>query len=208
VTSAELGAFASLIAASGLVIFLILVGVPAVARLLFRYRLETVRDDCVDAVLDGQLPSDPSVKAFVGSVDRLATRARDLTLPRAVAMYITFLRFGVPENALPEPACYRELEPAQHKLMDEFERRRGAALWSYLTWGSLMGWVLAPALVAIAHRVSPVGRFVKPADALPKLTRDAVLCSDQSSSPLAVEWVSRRLFAHRYDHDPVARTRA
>lgn len=189
VTSSGVGSFVSLIAAAALVIILILIGIPSLARILLRYRLDTLRDDCVDAILDGKLPRDSSVQSFIRSVERIGPRARLLTLSRAIAMYLAFVKLGTPVSDLTIAPSYHHLTSDERKLMSDFDSRRQAALWSYLIWGSPMGWAIAPVLLVINRRVSPSSPVAKPEDALPKLTREAALCAEQSPNSATVEWM-------------------
>jgi hypothetical protein len=198
VTSTELGVFATLIATSAVVIVLILTGVPRLARLLFRQRLETIRDDLVDAVLDGRLPREASLQSFIKSLDQVGDQARLLTLPRAIAMYLALVKLRVPNATLGPVDSFGSLESDERRLMHEFEKRRQSALWSYLTWGSPLGWAMAPLLVAITRHIHPVGKLADAEEALPRLTDEAVLYGgDETSSPGAVGWIrgARHLIA-------------
>lgn len=199
VTGAALGSFIILIAASAIVIVLVLTGGPALARLLVRHRLEAIRDDCVDAVLDGWLQRDESVDHFIRSVERTARCARRVTLLRSLAMYIAIVKLQVSRAEFPTAPSYCDLNPAERKFMHGLEKRQLDALWSYLTWGSPMGWAIAPLLIAINRRVRRTAKVATPKDALPCLTRDAALCNEQSESPATVQWVngSHHLFAPR-----------
>jgi hypothetical protein len=104
-------------------------------------------------------------------------------------MYLALVKLRVPDAALRPAENYRELEPEERKLMHDFERRRQAALWSYLIWGSPLGWVIAPLLVAIDRLINPAGSLAKAGGALPWLTDQAVLGAEQGSNAATVDWV-------------------
>lgn len=196
-TSAQLGSLVTLVTASAVVIILVLFGTPRLARLLFRHRLESIRDDCVDAILDDRLRREPPVDSFLGLVDYAAEHARWLTLPRALAMYAAYAGLGVDVTELAAIPSYCELEPAERKIMHDLDSRCQAAFWSYMTWGSPFGWVIG-LLTLIARRVHPGSKFAKTENALPTITREA-MCSERSAYPAAAQWASgsRHLFAGR-----------
>ena len=58
-TDAQAATFVTLLAALTCLFLLVILGVPRLARLLFRHRLEVIRDDCMDAILDDQLREAP-----------------------------------------------------------------------------------------------------------------------------------------------------
>lgn len=188
-TGAQLSSFAVLIAASAVVIVALMLGVPVVARVLFRDRMEAVRDDCVDALIEGRLQRDDSVRLFIESADQTAKSARLLTLPRAFAMSMAYTKLGV--SKAPDKKSYCELSPGERKLMHDLEGRRRTAILSYAIWGSPAGWALAPFLRMAARKEGQTGQIAKSRDALPKITSEAAMSEEQCASPAPapVRWV-------------------
>lgn len=98
-TSAQAQWFWALIVACAFVFALVLAGCPGLARLLFRHRLEGIRDDGVDAVLDGRLRRDDPVRTFLNVLELIAAHARWVTPARGVAMVSGLRDLGVDDPA-------------------------------------------------------------------------------------------------------------
>jgi hypothetical protein len=167
VTGADVGSFVSIVAASVLVMALIVTGIPALARVLFRHRVEALRDECVDAILDGKLRPEPTVESFIRSTEQIGSRARRLTLLRAITMYIALVRLQTPRSVLPAQATYSDLEPDEARIFSDLERRYKDAFWSYLSWGSATAWIIAPLLKVIFRRVNPKADVATEREVLP-----------------------------------------
>ena len=89
-----------------------LAGLAWLARLRFRHRIETIRDDGVLAVIDGVLPRTPAVTGYLAALDGLAARPRRPGIARAAAW--------------PGPAR-ASLTRGQQQLMDDLSQRVRAA---------------------------------------------------------------------------------
>lgn len=187
-TSTQIESFATLIAASGVVIILVLVGGPALARLLFSSRLEAIHDAAVDAVLDGQLQPEHPVTIFTEAVDHAAEHPRWLTLARSGAILRALKDLGVDDpTELVSQLSYSELEPHERKIMFALEQRTFAAFRSYLIWGSPLGWVVAPLMFLIHFH--PGKKFTKTDRAVPAVAREA-MCGDSGAYRKAARWAS------------------
>lgn len=191
-TSSDVGSFVSLIMASALVITLILVGIPGIARIVFHFRVEAVRDECMDAILAGRLRPEPSVQSFIRSTEEIGARARRLTLLRAAAVYVALVQLQAPRTVLPEPPSYDDLEPNERALMGNLEERYQNAFWSYLNWGSPIAWLIAPLLRVIGHRIDPASRIVRPRDAVPALTYEAAVGREHDPISATAQWLGAR----------------
>jgi hypothetical protein len=182
----QVESFATVITALAVVIVLILTGVPLLARLLFRRRLEAIRDDGVDALLDGHLRQEPPVENFLSAVDRAGRYARWMTLARSAAILRAFVDLGCDPDEMLAPETYSELTEPERAIVAGLEGRVETAFRSYLIWGSPLGWAIAP-LVLIASRVRPDGKLAKTEDALPVLARET-MCPDQVRHPTVALW--------------------
>lgn len=154
-TGSDIGSFVSLIAACVIVLTLIVTGIPYLARVLFRHRVEVLRDECVDAIFDGKLRPEASVKSFIRSTENIGPRARRLTLLRALVTYVALVRLQTPRSVLPPPPSYPDLGPDEQLIMGALDKRYQDAFRSYLSWGSATAWIVAPLLKVIFHRVNP-----------------------------------------------------
>jgi hypothetical protein len=178
-----------LIATCTTIVALVLTGCPRLARLLFRHRLECIRDDGVDAVLDGRLRQSEPVRTFLRAMDLIATHARWVTLARGVALVSGLRDLGANPGAQAAACDCRGLPAGERQIMAELEARVEAAFRSYLIWGSPAGWVITP-LVTLAGRVRPGGKIAKTEDALPVIAREAVR-ADPANYPKTARWVLR-----------------
>jgi hypothetical protein len=155
VTSAQAVAFASMLVAASAIFLLLFIGVPRLARLILVYRVEIIRDDCMDAILADRLPETPSVSRFLGLTDTLATLPYLFTLPRL----LTMSRAMITAHAGPAPwPGYDDLSPGEQSVMIQLEHRFYSAYTSYLNWGSPASWVLRP-VGLIIRRIRPSGAF-------------------------------------------------
>jgi len=152
-TGTQLATFTTLVVTAVLMIVLLIIAGPRLARMLFRHRFDTIRDDCMDAILGGQLPPDaPTVQEFMQLVDDAISECSQLTLARLLSLHLALAQSGVDldgDTSLPGIA---ELEPDQRQLLEGLDLRAQAAFISYLTWGSPLGWALVPFL-QIASRL-------------------------------------------------------
>jgi len=195
VTGAQIESFVTLIAASAVVIILVFVGVPRLARLLFRHRMESIRDDGVNEILDGRLRREPPVDMFLETVDHAAEHARWVTFARSAAILLALKDLGVEDpSEVARAPSYCELESGERKIMHDLEERTYAAFRSYMIWGSPLGWAIAP-VALIASRLHPESKLAKTEDALPALARDA-MSGDQGSHPKTARWAAGS--GHRY----------
>lgn len=194
----QIETFMTLVAAFGAVIVLVIRGAPALARLLFRHRLEAVHADAVDAILDGQLRLEPPVKAFMRIVEQGEEHARWMTLPRSLAVLRALYDLGV-ENpgALARRPSFCDLDQSERKIMHSLEDRLYAAFQSYMIWGTLLGWLFAPVMFT-TRRWRRGGKRAQTDSSLPNVARDA-LYGDLSKYPKAARWAarSRHSYAHR-----------
>jgi hypothetical protein len=198
-TGTQILTFATLAVACCVVVALVLIGVPRLARLLFRQRLESIRDDCMDAIFDGRLRRAVPVDEFLTAVESTRKRAQWITLPRAIAAYNAYhdLDFNMVDLAT-EPS-YAGLRPGEERVMRSLEARAESAFKAYLQWGSPAGWILAP-LMLIRSRLHPSSKPGMTEDAL-NLARGAVL-SPRGDYPVAALFTSRA-----EAHHVAARTR-
>jgi hypothetical protein len=188
VTSTQVESFGTLIAAAGVLVGIVLVGGPSLARLLFRSRLEAVHDAAVDAILDGRLQPERSVKAVVQAVDHAAEHARWMTLARNAAMLRALNDLGIDRPTELFPALsYSGLQPSERKLMHDLEERTYAAVRSYMIWGSPLGWVLAPFILLMNFQPGKI--FTKTNTGAPAVAREA-MCVDSDTYRRAARWVS------------------
>jgi hypothetical protein len=197
-TSAQAQSFATLITALAVVLTIVLAWAPKLARLLFRHRLDAIRDEGVDAILDGRLRQEPPVDAFLQAVDQGRKYARWLTLARNVAILSAPADLGVDDPiVMHSPNSSWELDGHERKIMHGLEQRIADAFRSYLIWGSPLGWALAP-IALIASRTRPGGELAKAEDALPALARETMR-AHASSYPKIAQWAagSRHSYAER-----------
>jgi hypothetical protein len=190
VTSAQAESFWALIAASVVMLALVLTGCPGLARLQFRRRLESIRGDGVNAVLDGRLSREEPVPTFLRSLDLIAVHARWITLARGVALASGLRDLGVgdPDDLAPAPG-YCHLPAGERQIMHDLETRVETAFRSYLIWGSPAGWATAP-LVILASRIRPGGKIARTENALPVVAREAVR-GNAASHAKTTRWALR-----------------
>jgi hypothetical protein len=183
------------LAVAACLILAIFVGIPYLVRLTFRARLEVIRDDCMDAILDGRLAREKSVCEFLQVMDNSAEIARRSTLSRALATFLALRQLGVrdPRELVSSPD-YCDLEPSQQEVMESFEERNFAAVRSVILWGSPLGWLLAP-VAWLASRYHPQGELAKTDNALPLVAREVVCERSELASMLQRR--SRHSFAGR-----------
>jgi hypothetical protein len=189
VSSAQIAVAATLAIAIAALFLLIILGIPLMARLLFTKRMEIIRDDCVDAILNDKLRETQSVERFIRVVETGTEISRRLTLPRIFAVARAAVDIGIDIKSMTRAPKYTDLVPSERHLMQELDSRLCAAYVSYLTWGSPAALILKPFL-AIASRVHHNSEMVKAEDALPAVARETLRAGAVQSSVL----VPRRLF--------------
>jgi hypothetical protein len=183
----QVESFGTLIAVSAVLVVIVLVGGPALARLLFRSRLEVVHDIAVDAILDGDLQPEHPVKTFIEAVDHAAEHPRWLTLARGVAMLRALEDLGIEDpTKLAPQLSYRGLQPSERELMHELEQRTYAAFRSYMIWGSPLGWAVAPFIFLV--KFHPGKRFTKTDKTVPAVARE-VMSVDSDDYRRAARWI-------------------
>jgi hypothetical protein len=190
----QTASFTTLIAALVLICLLVIIGVSRLARLLFRHRLEVIRDECVDAILEGHLHKTPSVRHFLRTVEAGTAVSHVLTLPRLFALAEAMIDVGVPIESIALPTCYADLEPAERKIMYRLEDGLCSAYRSYLNWGSPASWPRRP-FVCLAGLIHPSGRTAKAKEALPAVAREEL--EDTGVRPPTLP-STRHLLAGRY----------
>ena len=193
-TSTQTASFVALIAALVLIYLLAIIGVSRLARLLFRHRLEVIRDDCVDATLEGRLPETPSVRRFLHTVETGAAVSHVLTLPRLFALAQALVDMGVHIEEVALPTCYADLQPVERKIMYQLEERLCCAYKSYLNWGSPASWARRP-FISLAGLLRPSGRTAKAKEALPAVAREELEDTTVRPSPALLS--PRHIFAGR-----------
>lgn len=149
VASGQVGVFAVWVAAVVVNTTLVFAVAPALARTIFRSRLDEIRDEIMDAVLAGGLTMAEPVEEFLQGLKVQNRIARRLTLLRVAAIVLELRRIGV-DFGRSSAASFAQLEPHERKLLHAFAKRVNHALSAYLMWGSPLGWVAAP-LVYLAR---------------------------------------------------------
>ena len=189
-TSGQEESFWALIITVCVLLALVLVGGPSLARLLFRSKLEGIRDDGVDAVLDGRLRQEAPISAFLGVVDDMARHARWVTLARGVALVNGLRDLGVDDpGEIASKPRYDDLPCGERTIVRDLEIRVQAALRSYLIWGSPAGWAIAP-LVVLASHIRPGGKFARTEESLPVVAHEA-LHGDPAREWKTTRWALR-----------------
>lgn len=172
-TSAQVTAFVTLVLAIIALFVLVIRGVPQIARLLFLRRIEVIRDECMDAVLDGRLRETRSVGRFLKAIDVGADIAPHVTLARMFAVARAMVDTGRDTGSMARSPRFSDLSPAEREFMHTLDERLYRAYISYLTWGSPAALVLKPYLV-LAGRFRRGGRIVKAEDAMPAVARETL----------------------------------
>ena len=172
-TSAQTATFVTLLAALICLFLLVILGAPCLARLLFLHRLEVIRDDCMDAVLDDRLREAPSVELFLKVTETGAALPRQLTPPHLYAASRVIVDAGIDIADLAPPPTYEDLGPDERGIMDELDKRMRMAYTAYLKWGSPASWILRP-LVFLASRIHPGSDLAKTKVALPDVARETL----------------------------------
>lgn len=131
---------------------------PALARTIFRERLDAVRDDCMDAVLAGRLAMTEPVEQFLRALKVQNHIARELTLVRVGMIVVSLRRIGADFTAAGRGVSFADLKPEERKLLHAYAGRVNAALSSYLVWGSPLGWVLAPLIFILSRLLNARSR--------------------------------------------------
>lgn len=170
-TSAQTATLGALTGSLVIPFLLAVIGVPRLARLVFLHRLEVIRDDCIDAILEDRLTEADSVSRFLQVAETGADLPRFLTLPRLFALSRAMVDAGIDVENVAPPPSYSDLRPGERQLMRELDGRMSAAYKAYLNWGSPASWVLRPARFLISH-IHPSSAFVKAEVAVPAVARE------------------------------------
>jgi hypothetical protein len=150
----------------GLAWYVLFVGTPDVIRSMYRYRLWALRDEFVDAVIAGELPSDRRSREVLEILENSIRSARSFTIVKVLLSFWFARRAGFVEAAEQELAS-RPPHPA-----DEYEERLMNISRRYLLLTSPSGW-LAPIWLPIGWAVYRLVNWRRPI-ILAKRPRDLV----------------------------------
>lgn len=179
-TSTQTASLAALAGALFLLFMLVIVGIPRLARLLFRYRLEVLRDECMDAILDDRLREAGPARRFLRAVEAGAAVPHLLTMPRLFAIAQALVDAGVDLQELAPPPDYTDMLPHERRIMDRLDTRLSDAYRSYLDWGSPAIWVRRPCLWLLSW-IRPASDIVKAREVLPAVARETL--QDSTAKP-------------------------
>jgi hypothetical protein len=141
--------------AGGAVVVFALIAVPYLARQAFRARLGEIRDDTVDALLDGRLPRGATADAFLEILAVTAGRLAAASLTDNILAALDYCRQGISRPAARlSPAGAAGLRPAEREIMRKLENRACDAYQQFIIWASPVGWLTAPAILA-RRRLAP-----------------------------------------------------
>jgi hypothetical protein len=189
-TDAQEAVFAVMLGTLVALCLIVIVGIPAVTRLMLRLRLEAIRVDCVDAVLCGRLRNLQSVQRFIADTESSAARPRSLSLPRVFAAYVAMTSLGIDAREMDLPQRRAELDDAESKFMDGLEERLCDAYRSHLKWGTPMSWLLRP-VISLLGSDHPNIASVPAEGPLPAVAREAFQSTDRHAS-------AKSLMRHMY----------
>ena len=178
-----------------LLFLLVVVGVPYLARLLFIRRLESIRDDCFDAILQDRLHEDRSIELFIRGVETSAAAPRLLTVPRLLAAARALVDVGVDLQELVLLPGYPDLPAGERRIMGELEERLREAYRCYLNWGSAASWARRPYLWLVSS-LRPASAIAKAREVLPAVAREAL---QHPAKPTHRNPLPGHLFASRLD---------
>jgi hypothetical protein len=170
-TSAQTVTLGALTGSLLILFMLAVIGVPRLARLIFLHRLEVIRDDCIDAILEDRLKEAASVSRFLQVAETGANVPHFLTLPRLFALSRAMVDAGIDVDKVAPPPSYSDLQPGERQLMRELDERMCAAYKAYLNWGSPASWILRPARFLVSH-IHPSSAFVKAEGAVAAVARE------------------------------------
>jgi hypothetical protein len=154
VTSAQIATFVTMAAALALIVLLAVVGTPRLAGLVFVYRLEVIRDNCMDAILDDKLHESTSVRRFLRGIETATAWPEHLTLPYLFAVSQEMVAAGIDVARLGVPPKYDDLGDRESRFMLDLDARMCDAYRSYLNWASPVGWLLRPITIVVS-RIRP-----------------------------------------------------
>jgi hypothetical protein len=118
---------------------LALTGSQSLARLQFRHTIEAIRDDGVDAILDGRLRADGPASYYLGSLETMAEQANWDT----VAIAVKFLPNMAVEGEGREPSpIFLSMTVEEQNILRGLQARVKAAVRAYLIWGNPVRWLL------------------------------------------------------------------
>lgn len=122
----------------------VIVVFPAASGARFVAQVSEIRDECDDAVLQGDLPDIDAVRQFIAKTDVMLKDPYRLGgTSRAIAVIVTMKAHGIdPARDLAPP--YFGLDAEQCMIMDAFDRRLVSALALHLAGGSIFWWALRP----------------------------------------------------------------
>lgn len=125
-------------------VFTVFVAYPRYELSIFRYSLWEIRDELWDRIYLGELSEDPRAASLLEHVERSIRIASVFTIARAFLAYRAVKR--LPESRLKES----ERRVAEHMApsspeVEAIREALRAALFRYITRGSVLGWSLVPA---------------------------------------------------------------
>ena len=138
-TGAQPAMFATLVATVVGVWVTLFYLLPLAARARFEYRATVLRDEALDAVLDGRLRRMEPVESFLARASAMAAHPELFTLTRALAAHRAMAELGCEKE---KPPSYASLRPEERKLLHRLDEELYRALGQRLVRGSSFGWLL------------------------------------------------------------------
>jgi hypothetical protein len=172
-TSNQATSLAALGGALLLLFLLVIIGIPYLARLEFIRRLESIRDECFDAILQDRLHEGQSVELFLRGVETSAAASRLLTVPRLLAFARALIDVGIDPQELVLLPGYPDLPAGERHIMGELEARLCEAYRCYLNWGSTTSWIRRPYLWLISC-LRPASAIARAREVLPAVARETL----------------------------------
>jgi hypothetical protein len=161
-TGTELAMFALLLSTVAGVWLTLFYLFPLIARAKFQYRAAVLRDECMDAVLDGRLRREAPVESFLVRANAMAARPDLFTLARALAVHLTIKDL----NWEPKEPSYDSLKPEERELLGRLDAELMTAFVRRLILGSSFGWLFWLASVLLP----PLLRLKRPSKAVTMAT--------------------------------------
>lgn len=138
-----------LVGIASLLWFGLAVWVPHCLRSLYRYRLWSIRDAIVDAVLEGRIPNSDAVRHFTRTVEMAVKRSSHLTLLRFLLFPKPPMEFIDYRKAMYKK-CLAEMTDEQRRFFETKRSEFAEAVLSHMLLGCVSGWlVLTLGLLAI-----------------------------------------------------------
>lgn len=145
----------AVVASFGLAWINLLLVRPAVARARLRREATVIRDEIIDAVLDGHIRrDDQAVHELLGWIHMLTHHATEVGWAEAASITEALEDLGVrPDRPV---LSYNRMSPEGRRVMIDAERRLDHIVARYFVDGSRLWWVLAPARFfwRALHRIS------------------------------------------------------